>query len=337
MVGEECHIFAQGTDGPRSQGAPPTDLHHYSNLILLCGACHKIVDSQEATYTIDKFRAMRDEHEAWVASRLSGHEKDPEPALAVEVVENPWGDPDVLPAGISSDQLFARRLSDAFPGSRGVSEVSVPADAIERLNVVLRQPLDQWFFDKESRRRIHPFWWFRGSMCLHIEAFAQISSTHCLLDGMELRVRRVAALRRSYLSLWDCLYVEVGADEPTGVYDYGPESPRERAEHSLSGYFYSEEYALWRDRPISRADYDDGATLLDGKPRRVLGAELRERYLTPFNFIVCGNRHVINENRNDLGMKERLDGILQGKLDLHDLWRFVDQLEKPARYHSDWD
>ena len=336
VVGEECHIYPKGGNGPRASGPIPDDVDHYSNLILLCGGCHTVVDSQEETYTIDKLRGIRDQHEAWVARTL--HTASVPPAGdESEISENEWPDREALFAGVESDQLFADRLADAFPGTHGLTVVSDPVAALERIGVVLRQPLHQWHWDPDnSRRKIYPFWWFRGGLCLHISNFRQLGRTHCLLDAKELKVRRVAAFRRSYTSMWDFLYIETDPDPPVGIYDYGSERPEKLAAGSYGG-FYCEEYAIWKGSAISRADYDDGATLVDGRPRPVLAAELRTRFLTPYNFIVCGNRHVINEAEHDRVMEVLLTRIIRGEGALDELARLVDGLPKPARFYTQWD
>lgn len=37
-----------------------------SNLMAVCGVCHKIVDSQECTYTVEELRKIKNKHETWV-------------------------------------------------------------------------------------------------------------------------------------------------------------------------------------------------------------------------------------------------------------------------------
>jgi hypothetical protein len=337
VVGEECHIYAQGTDGPRGQGTPPKNIHHYSNLILLCGACHTLVDAQEATYTIEKLHALRDAHEQWVEATLQKATGEMAPPTDLSG-SNEWGDGEALPSDVGSADIVAGRLADAFPGSYGLTVISDPKAALERLAVVLRRPLHQWYSPSNGEPyKGYPLWWFRGGRCLHIEDYDQVSATHAVLDGKELNVRRVAAFRRNYLSMWDFLYVESAADQPVGIYQYSGPTPIERAQQSPSGFFTYEEYAVWNDRAISREDFDDGATLVNGKPQRVVHAEVRQRFLTPYNFIVCGNRHVINDKRHDRTIQALLDGILRGDRTLSDLVSFVDALVRPARFASDWD
>jgi len=133
-------------------------------------------------------------------------------------------------------------------------------------------------------------------------------------------------------SLHDFLYIESQAEPPVGIYEY--EEGYIEKYRGERGYLY-EEYALWNGRPIKREEYDDGAAIIDGRPVRVKGAQLRIRFLTDYNFIVCGNRHVINENALDARVVELLNGILAGTKTVEALAEFVRSLPKPLRYEGD--
>ncbi len=72
VLGEIAHIVAERPLGPR--GASPMgtiERNRYENLILLCNQHHQVVDSQPETYTAERLRAMKEEHEAWVERILS--------------------------------------------------------------------------------------------------------------------------------------------------------------------------------------------------------------------------------------------------------------------------
>lgn len=72
LIGENCHIVSES--GPRADPAFPEELRNsYSNLILLCRNCHKIIDDPEngeKIYSVEKLRDMKLEHEAWVREKL---------------------------------------------------------------------------------------------------------------------------------------------------------------------------------------------------------------------------------------------------------------------------
>ncbi|WP_311268776.1 HNH endonuclease [Sphingobium sp. WCS2017Hpa-17] len=67
IIGENCHIVAEKEDGPR--GKSPMELkdrNSYPNLILMCRNHHKIIDSNELTWTVEKLHELKREHNAWV-------------------------------------------------------------------------------------------------------------------------------------------------------------------------------------------------------------------------------------------------------------------------------
>jgi hypothetical protein len=109
-----------------------------------------------------------------------------------------------------------------------------------------------------------------------------------------------------------------------------------RKQNELEGFdgYVSEEYGLWQGRPITRAEYDDGAAMLDGRPTRTSGAELRVRFLTPYNFVICGQRHVINTVSRDLQMKNLLNQVLRQQLSPQELGDVVSRF--PPLRRQDW-
>lgn len=71
VVGDECHIVAQSTAGPRGGEVSPDAIDELDNLILLCKSDHKEVDDLPGIFTSDAVRRMKAEHEVWVDSVLS--------------------------------------------------------------------------------------------------------------------------------------------------------------------------------------------------------------------------------------------------------------------------
>ncbi len=69
-------------------------------------------------------------------------------------------------------------------------------------------------------------------------------------------------------------------------------------------------------------EYDDGTAVINGKVVDMKNeAELRIRYLTPYNFIICAQFNPVNE-KNDSIMKIYIDGILQGRYSINDIVKF---------------
>lgn len=65
VTGEIAHIVAYEPAGPRGDSSfPEEELNKHTNLILLCGDHHKLIDSQVNTYSIPVLREMKQAHES---------------------------------------------------------------------------------------------------------------------------------------------------------------------------------------------------------------------------------------------------------------------------------
>lgn len=66
-TGYAAHQVAHSIDGPRGENNVPVECREtYENMILLCGDCHRMVDGQPNTYSVDVLRRWKKEHETWV-------------------------------------------------------------------------------------------------------------------------------------------------------------------------------------------------------------------------------------------------------------------------------
>lgn len=64
LLGEICHIEAANPKGARYNPTQTDDERvSFENLMLLCGIHHKIVDSGADTYTVEKLKRMKQDHE----------------------------------------------------------------------------------------------------------------------------------------------------------------------------------------------------------------------------------------------------------------------------------
>src|SRR5699024_4049261 len=64
-------ISSSRPKGPRHDPSFPSEkLDSYDNLLLLCRTHHKMVDDQEATFTADTLRQMKNNHEDWISNKL---------------------------------------------------------------------------------------------------------------------------------------------------------------------------------------------------------------------------------------------------------------------------
>jgi len=223
--------------------------------------------------------------------------------------------------------IFDDRLRSAFPGLRGI-EIFDGENAVKRLKVLLREPL---VVDSSVDGQETPFWWLRGTANMPIEKFVLLDERRVLMDTYELNIEYIVAVREFNQKERNFVYVQVRQDEPTGLYDYSQDRLKSYLQHQLDenyGYYYYEQYAIWKDKLIRREEFDDGATVIDGKPVDIKGAELRERYITPYNLIICGKDHVLNSGKTDDDMNEILDGILLGTKTIYDLVILIGSLRR---------
>lgn len=77
IIGDEAHIIAQSKSFTRGdyESLSTEERNHYSNLILLCKNHHKQIDDQPGTYTVDKLREIKAQHEAEVKKHWSDEDQ----------------------------------------------------------------------------------------------------------------------------------------------------------------------------------------------------------------------------------------------------------------------
>ena len=161
---------------------------------------------------------------------------------------------------------------------------------------------------------------------MHIDHFDVLAADTILLDYQELIIDELAAVNAGayYQSF---VYIKAKPSEPTGLYD--PASVPSQVE-SLG--YAREEFGLFRGRPVSRAEYDDGSTVIDGKVVDMnREAKLRVRYMTPYNLLIAPIDSPINNNRFYRQRDELLNAILRGEASLDTIIGAVLQLPKRSR------
>jgi hypothetical protein len=90
IVGDEAHIVARGTTGPRGGALADHLADAYDNLILLCKVDHKRIDDQPIEYTAERLHSLKAQHERWAADKFGSAQPQP-----IRVVD-PAGDMPIL-------------------------------------------------------------------------------------------------------------------------------------------------------------------------------------------------------------------------------------------------
>ena len=218
------------------------------------------------------------------------------------------------------------RFTQTFPGLRGIREFDDPKEATRRLLRLLKKPLG--FRTNGGKGLQHPIWrWERGNR--DIRSCVQMNESQLLIGNDELAIRRIAAFNAGAYHQ-SFVYVECDAMEPVGLYQHDKEFIRRMCEH---GGFAYEEYASFDGIAITREEYDDGATEIDGEIVDTTGkAELRVRYLSPYNFLIAPQRSPVNNDAFDQELGAMLNSVIAGTIGFEELNASVLSLPK-----KEWD
>jgi len=248
---------------------------------------------------------------------LFGIPARPKPKLGRSPFTTQEEDPLPSIGGSSSTVFFSHRFGQAFPGVRGIQWFRDPAEAVERLSLLFTEP----FFFRDSR----PMWWWRtGDM--HIDAFSILSPDTILVDFQEFVIDEIAAVNAgAYHQAF--LYIKTKPSQPSGLHVHA------NIQEQVDYWGYArEEFALFRGKPVTRAEYDDGAAVIDGKVVDLNGeAQLRVKYLTPYNLIIAPQDSPINNNRFDQERVELLNRILKDESTLEEMTAAILKLPKRER------
>ncbi len=70
-VGENAHIYGEKPGSARYDETKPSEyVNSYENLIYACASCHKIIDTEIASFPPKKLFSLKKEHEEWVNKQL---------------------------------------------------------------------------------------------------------------------------------------------------------------------------------------------------------------------------------------------------------------------------
>jgi hypothetical protein len=231
-----------------------------------------------------------------------------------------------------STVVFSYRTAAAFPGVRGLKWFDNPQKALERLLILLKHPLRfrprVGKLGKVGGADIEPIWWSRANEHSPIIEFVAISKTKCLMNAQELELDRVAVYRsRAYYR--DFVYVETKPEQHIGLYDY---SAIDIAEVINSMGYFNEEYGLLGGIPITRAEHDDGAAIINDQVVEAHSAELRVRYLSKFNFVIAADSSPIFSTEFEDTLELHLNGLLKEASNIDELVSDVERLKKSLRH-----
>ena len=227
---------------------------------------------------------------------------------------------------------FNKRMSKAFHGKRGLVTYTRAKDIRRCLNTLFAEPLKLKSTD-ENGGSYHIFWWYRGHSSATIDKYRCLGGRHFLIELLELNIRKIVAYVDPGRYYGQYVYVETYPDKPTGLY---PEHTKEYIKRWEKEWgYYPEEYGVFKILPfikkkVSRNEYDDGHTKFFGKivsPTQK-NQELRERFLTPYNFIITSFQSSFNCRQFDSSV-EYFNGLINGEMTIEEFNDYMKRFPKP--------
>lgn len=220
--------------------------------------------------------------------------------------------------------FFNNRFRDAFPGfSNDFKKFESRSEIHKRLKILLKEPL---CFDKATGYGLdkRPIWWFRDSGAMPIQKFKILNRKKILLNSDEYIIDKVFAYRgSSYFR--DFVYIECLADKPTGLYEHNSDYIKSRIENNKG---YQEEFGIFKNKLITRQEFDDGSAIIKGKPVKTLGAELRSRSLTKYNFILAAKFSPYNCRDFSRNSELYFGKLLRGEINFNEFVEWMNELPK---------
>ncbi len=224
----------------------------------------------------------------------------------------------------SCAHFFSSRFAKAFPGIRDeVVWFSDTESIASRMDRLLQPPLEIGNYS--------PIWWFRGLSSNSVERFRRLDEKTWLFNDEELQIGRIAAVEnRAYWKSF--VYVEVNGVAPSGAYN----RPKEALESEIRRRGYSsEELCLFRGRYLKRTFFDDGAAEIDGQLVDLGNeAELRQRYLSKYNFVLTGQDSAINNTDFEMQLHSLMTELLVQPARFEQLVQGVEPLPKQVSYFN---
>jgi len=241
----------------------------------------------------------------------------------------PTSTEDILPiAPAHSSVLFAERIAGAFPGQRGIKWYNSKV-AVKRLDKFFQK---QFTFSEGSLQYISdPFWWFRGHQGEPIRTFKVLSKNKILLNNDELKIKRIAVNSDNARYYNEFIYIEAEAEEPSGATEINWQQVKKQIE--FFGFAH-ESYGISDGTIITAEEYDDGAHI--DKKGRVIpnnNAEIRCRYLSPYNLIICAKQSAYNDcnsHQFEIETPEMFNKLLSKKMSPQSFFDYLQTYPKPS-------
>lgn len=193
-------------------------------------------------------------------------------------------------------KTFSDVLLYSFPGKRGL----IQTEDEGKINKVFTKL-------EEVKNEIYLYWTRGHSNSPIYDKLFMLDEHTWVLDSTEIQIEKLWAYKNNYSLDHEFIIIKTKAMTPFGIYE-------------KNGY-RSEEAAWFKDRYITRAEYDDGAIEINGDTVWIENqAEIRCRDLVPEIYFIASEFHPINLMKNDDVVEKIYEKLVAGNdLDEEDL------------------
>ena len=117
LLGFMAHIVGENPGSARyNTDIPIKEKNSYNNLLLLCGSCHKKIDDQENTYTVEKLHEIKKEHEKWIIDSTKN-----------QVINVTFSELDVVTKYLASNQIISESSYVLIPPKEKITKNELSA------------------------------------------------------------------------------------------------------------------------------------------------------------------------------------------------------------------
>jgi len=226
--------------------------------------------------------------------------------------------------------FFSKRISESFPGVRGLKEYTDQHEIKRHLDAFFKHPI---IFGEaiDSDGDTEPIWWFRSGSSESIDSYKVLDNGIYLIGSNEFKIKRIVVFECPPRYYSEYIYIET---EPLSPIVDKSLSPEKISQIAADLGHCDEEYAVVKvgdfETNISGEEFDDGYADINGKIVPIHDyAERRCRFLAPFNFVVCAKFSSINSDKFDVESGRIFDGILRGTVKFEELHELIKSLPKP--------
>lgn len=189
---------------------------------------------------------------------------------------------------LTNINYYEKVLKECFPGKNGLIKVTDNDKITQVINKINNVS------DKVN------FWWTQGLSNMDFESFKNINSNLWLMDYIEIEIDEMWIFKDPYRTELSFILLKTNKMKEFGIYEQATTYRREEA-------------AWFSGKYISRDEYDDGVTEINGEGVWLNGeAELRIRDLIPQYYFITTPFHSVGYDKNDIKVAEVYDKLMSG-------------------------